>query len=224
MHSSTLPLILVAALLIPAAAPAAAGQAAPAVDSAKTIQLPAPVKTGGKPLMDALALRQSGRAFEARALPPQVLSNLLWAAWGINRPDGRRTAPSARNWQDIDVYVTLPEGVYLYDAKANALSLVAADDLRAATGSQPFPGQAPLNLVFVSDGAKVPGTATEADRALYAGAHTGFIAQNVYLFCASEGLSAVVRALVDRTDLARRMHLRPEQRITLVQTVGYPKR
>lgn len=191
---------------------------------AKVVQLPAPQKTGGKPLMQALAERQSNREFAARPLPPQVLSNLLWAAAGTNRPDGRRTAPTARNWQDLDVYVTLPDGVYLFDAKAHALKQVAAADLRAATGSQPFPAEAPLNLVYVSDGAKVPPTTAEQDRGLYAGAHTGFVAQNVYLFCASEGLSTVVRALVDRAALARQMRLRPEQRITLVQTVGYPKK
>jgi nitroreductase len=191
--------------------------------SPKTIQLPAPVKTGGKPLMQALAERQSGREFGTQKLAPQTLSNLLWAAWGINRADGRRTAPSARNWQDIDVYVTLPEGLYVYDAKAHVLTLVVAEDLRGATGSQPFPAQAALNLVYVSDGAKVPAATPEADRAMYAGAHTGFISQNVYLFCASEGLSTVVRALVDRPALAKRMQLRPDQRITFVQTVGVRK-
>jgi nitroreductase len=209
------------ALILLAAAVAAGSSAAVAQE--KSIALPAPQRTGGKPLMQALAERQSGREFADRQLAPQVLSNLLWAAVGVNRSDGRRTAPSARNWQDVDVYVTLPEGLYLYDAKAHALTLVAGGDLRAATGSQPFPAQAALNLVYVSDGAKVPASTAEPDRSLYAGAHTGFIAQNVYLFCASEGLSTVVRALVDRAELARRMHLRPEQRITLVQTVGYKK-
>jgi hypothetical protein len=192
-------------------------------EDTRTIPLPAPQKTGGKPLMQALAERQSGREFGTQKLEPQVLSNLLWAAWGVNRPDGRRTAPSARNWQDIDVYVTLPEGVYLYDAKAHALTLVVGEDLRGATGSQPFPAVAALNLVYVSDGAKIPATTVDTDRAMYSGAHTGFIAQNVYLFCASEGLATVVRALVDRADLAKRMHLRPDQRITLVQTVGHKK-
>jgi nitroreductase len=213
-------LSLAAAIIVPAwpaATPSALAQ------DAKTIQLPAAQKSGGKPLMQALAERQSGREFGTQKLAPQVLSNLLWAAWGINRPDGRRTAPSARNWQDIDVYVTLPEGVYVYDAKAHTLALVVPQDLRGATGSQPFPAEAALNLVYVSDGAKIPAATPEADRAMYAGAHTGFIAQNVYLFCASEGLVTVVRALVDRPALAKRMQLRPEQRITLVQTVGYKK-
>ncbi len=194
-----------------------------AQDAKAIQQLPAPQKTGGKPLMQALAERQSAREFTGQKLQPQALSNLLWAAWGINRPDGRRTAPSARNWQDIDIYVTLPEGLYLYDAKAHALTLVLAEDLRSATGSQPFPAQAALNLVYVSDGAKIPAATAEADRAMYAGAHTGFISQNVYLFCASEGLGTVVRALVDRPELAKRMHLRADQRITLVQTVGHKK-
>jgi hypothetical protein len=217
---SPLVLVLAAIFLVPAWLAATSLTFAQA---AQGIQLPPPQKTGGKPLMQALAERQSGREFGTQKLEPQVLSNLLWAAWGVNRPDGRRTAPSARNWQDIDVYVTLPEGVYLYDAKAHALTLVVGEDLRGATGSQPFPAVAALNLVYVSDGAKIPATTVEADRAMYSGAHTGFIAQNVYLFCASEGLATVVRALVDRAALAKRMHLRPEQRITLVQTVGHKK-
>ncbi len=174
--------------------------------------------------MEALAGRQSGREFDTRTLPPQVLSDLLWAAWGTNRVDGRRTAASARNWQEMEVYVALADGLYLYDAKAHALNKVGDEDLRAATGTQPFVGQAPLNLVYVSDGAKIPGTVAEPDRALYSGAHTGLIAQNVYLFCASEGLATVVRGLVPRAELAKRMHLRPEERITLAQTVGYPKK
>lgn len=187
----------------------------------KPLELPPPQTEGGKPLMQALKERKSSREFSPRPLPPQVLSNLLWAAFGLNRPDGRRTAPSARNMQEIDIYVALAEGLYLYDAKAHRLNPVVAEDVRAATGTQAFVGQAPVNLVFVADYARM-GEQPEQTKAFYAAADTGFISQNVYLFCASEGLATVVRALVDRDKLAPRMKLRPEQRIVLAQTVGYP--
>lgn len=187
-----------------------------------SIPLPKPVTTGGKPLMQALAERKSTREFSAQKLPPQVLSNLLWAAYGINRPDGRRTAPSANNRQTVDLYVTLPEGVYLYQPKEHRLDLVAAGDHRAAAGVQDFVGGAALNLLYVADYAKMGSTAAE-DKLLYAAAETGFVGQNVYLFCASEGLAAVVRAMVRRDELGKILKLRPEQKIMLAQTVGYPK-
>jgi len=189
----------------------------------KTLQLPEPKKDGGRPLMQVLNERHSQREFSSEKLPLPVLSNLLWAGFGVNRPDGRRTAPSARNWQDIDIYVAMADGLYLYDPKANALKQVLVEDLRGATGSQPFVAEAPVDLVYVSDQAKT-GNASAEDRLLYGGAHTGFISQNVYLYCASEGLATVVRGLVDRAALAKRMQLRPDQRITLAQTVGYPKK
>jgi len=157
-------------------------------------------------------------------LPLPVLSNLLWAAFGVNRPDsGKRTAPSARNQQEIDIYVALPEGLYVYDAKAHRLNLVVAEDVRGATGGQDFVKQAPLNLVYVADFTKT-GNASAEDRIFYAGVDTGFIAQNVYLFCTSEGLATVVRGGLDRPALAKLMKLRPDQRITVAQTVGYPKK
>ncbi len=187
------------------------------------IKLPAPQTDGGKPLMQVLKLRQSAREFGAEKLPPQVLSNLLWAAWGINRPDGRRTAPSASNKQEIDVYVTLPEGAYVYDAKGNTLNPVAAGDLRAATGTQPFPATAAVNLVYVADTSKVARPATDPQQAMNIGADAGFISANVYLFCASEGLATVVRASVDKPALAKALKLKDTQVIVLAQTVGYPK-
>ena len=186
-----------------------------------TIPLPKPNTTGGMPLMQALSTRQSGREFSAEKLSPQALSNLLWAAYGVNRPDGKRTAPSANNRQTIDVYVALAEGVYLYNAKEHRLDLVAAGDLRAATGQQPFVALAPLDLVYVADFAKMAET-PDATRTLYSAAETGFIGQNVYLYCASEGFSTVIRAMVNREELAKALHLRPEQKIMLSQTVGYP--
>ena len=188
-----------------------------------TIPLPKPNSTGGMPLMQALNARQSGREFSTGKLSPQALSNLLWAAYGVNRPDGRRTAPSANNRQTIDVYVALAEGVYLYNAKGHRLDLVVPGDLRAATGLQPFVAQAPLNLVYVADYAKMA-EMPDLTKTLYSAAETGSIGQNVYLYCASEGFSTVIRAMVDRDALAKALHLRPEQKIMLSQTVGYPLR
>ena len=183
----------------------------------KPISLPKPQTEGGKPLMQALSERKSGREFSSEKLPPQVLSNLLWAAWGVNRADGRRTAPSASNRQEIDVYVVTSDGVSLFDAKNHRLEPVAAGDFRAATGGQPFVSQAPLNLVYVADQAKTKSSDT-------AYIDTGFISQNVYLYCASEGLSTVVRGSVDRAALAKALKLRPDQLVTVAQTVGYPKK
>jgi nitroreductase len=177
---------------------------------------------GGKPLMQVLKERRSSREFASTALPDQVLSNLLWAAWGVNRPDGRRTAPSASNRQEIDIYVVRPEGASLWDAKNNTLNPVASGDLRAATGTQPFPATAPVNLVYVADMTKAGRPATDPQQMLNIGADAGFIAENVYLFCASEGLATVVRALVPREALAKALLLRDTQVIVLAQTVGYP--
>jgi len=190
----------------------------------KSIKLPTPQMEGGKPLMQALKERQTIRDFSSDKLPPQILSNLLWAAFGINRPEsGKRTAPSAVNWQEIDVYVALEEGLYLYDGKANDLKLVLAQDIRAATGPQPFVAGAPVNLVFVADYTRM-GKADDETKKFYSGCDTGYISQNVYLYCASEGLGTVVRGYVDKESLAKTMNLRPEQKVVLAQTVGYPKK
>src|SRR5512136_2194890 len=184
-----------------------------AAQEAEVIKLPAPQMTGGKPLLDCLKARQSARDFGAEKLSPQALSNLLWAADGINRPDsGKRTAPSAVNWQDIDLYAATADGLFLYLPKEHALKKVLAEDVRAATGSQDFVKTAPLDLVFVSDYTKLQ-RGTDEDKRFYSGAHTGFVSQNVYLYCASEGLVTVVRGLVDRDAAAKIMKLRPEQHI-----------
>ena len=209
--------VAVAALLAFLLAPMrAAGQ------DLKPIQLP-PAKTeGGKALMDVLKARQSARVFASDSLTAQTLSNLLWAAFGINRPDGHRTAPSAMNWQEIDIYVTTADGAYLWDPKANALKPVAAGDLRAATGSQGYVGTAAVNLVYVADLARARGSAEQQQTWTWADA--GFIAQNAYLYCASEGLVAVVRALIPRDTLAPQLKLRPDQKILLAQSIGHPKK
>jgi nitroreductase len=187
------------------------------------ISLPAPQTAGGKPLMQALKLRATSRAFAPDPLPPQTLANLLWAAWGINRPqEGKRTAPSARNWQEIEVVALTATGAYVYDAAANTLKPLVAGDLRALGGVQEFVKDAPLTLVFVADTSRMGGD--PAEKQPMAWADTAFISQNVYLFCASEGLATGVRAMVDRPALAKALKLRDSQLVTFAQSVGFPKR
>jgi SagB-type dehydrogenase family enzyme len=190
----------------------------------KPIQLPEPQTDIGRPLMQVLKDRKSTRSFSTETLPRQVLSNMLWAAFGINRPDsGKRTAPSAVNWQEIDIYVATADGLYLYDANSHSLKRVLKDDVRAMTGRQPFVQEAPVNLIYVADFSRM-GSATAEDKELYSAADTGFIGQNVYLYCASEGLATVVRGSIDRPALAKAMNLRPDQKVILAHTVGYPKK
>jgi SagB-type dehydrogenase family enzyme len=194
----------------------------PQAGSAPLVRLPPPQTVGGKPLMQALKERHSTRDFNPRPLPAQVLSDLLWAADGVNRPDsGKRTAPSARDWREIDIYVAMADGTYVYEPEGHALRQVAARDLRALTGTQDFVAKAPTNLVYVANLDRMDGASPE-QKALYAAADTGFIAQNVYLFCASAGLATVVRGSIDRDALQRALGLGPQQRIILAQTVGYP--
>jgi SagB-type dehydrogenase family enzyme len=194
-----------------------------AAQGLKPVQLPPPQTKGGRPLMQVLSDRKSTREFGPGTLSPQTLSDLLWAAFGINRPDGRRTAPSAMNWQEVSIYVATPEGVYIYDAKANALDPVLVGDFRAATGTQPFVKDAAVNLIYVSDLSKT-GDAASSESQIYTAADVGFIAQNVYLYCASEGLATVVRASIDKPTLAQTLNLPANQKIILAQSVGYPKK
>lgn len=189
---------------------------------ARTIKLPEPKMDGGKPLMEVLKERKTIRSFSTEKLSDQVLSNLLWAAWGVNRPDGRRTAPSASNMQEIEIYVAKEGGLYLFDAQEHALKLVLEEDFREKTGTQKFVKDVPVNLIYVADFAKMRGP--EKIKEFYSAADTGFISQNVYLFCTSEGLGTVVRGLVNRTALGEEMKLRPDQRVILSQSVGYPKK
>jgi SagB-type dehydrogenase family enzyme len=187
------------------------------------IRLPKPDTSGGRPLMQCLKDRRSERQYSAQKLPMETLSSLLWAAFGINRPDaGKRTAPSAHNWQEIDVYVALEEGLYLYNPERHSLEPVLVDDIRAATGLQPFVADAPVNLVYVADLSRMGKDQDDETKEAYAGMDAGFVSQNVYLFCASEGLATVVRGWVDRDKLAEVMGLADDQRVILAQTVGYP--
>jgi len=190
----------------------------------KEIELLKPSLEGGKPLMQVLKIRQSSREFSNQELPLQVLSDLLWAADGISRPEsGKRTAPSASNLQNIDIYVALANGLYVYDVKGHSLKPILAEDIRAATGKQDFVKEVPVNLIYVADFSKIT-RGTDEDKNFYSAAHTGFISQNVYLYCASEGLATVVRGLIDREAMAKVMKLRPDQKVMLAQSVGYPKK
>jgi SagB-type dehydrogenase family enzyme len=190
----------------------------------KPIELPKPDTTGGRPLMQVMKDRHSAREFSSDTLPFPVLSNLLWAACGINRAEaGKRTAPSAVNWQEVDVYIATAHGVYMYEPKQHVLLPVLNEDIREKTGTQPFVKEVPINLVYVADFAKIT-RGSDSAKAWYSAADAAFIGENVYLFCASEGLATVIRGSVERDSLAAAMKLRPEQRVVLAQSVGYPKK
>lgn len=186
------------------------------------VLLPPPQTAGGKPLLEALRERRTTREFSSARLSLQQLSNLLWAAHGVNRPaSGHRTAPSAMNSQEIDLYVATSEGLFLFQAAVHQLRLVLPDDIRARTGGQDFTKQAPVSIIFVADHERMT-RARPDQKDFYAAVDTGYISQNIYLFCASEGLGTVVHDL-DRAVLAKAMQLRPDQRIVLAQAVGFPK-
>lgn len=199
-------------------APAAAGEPA-------AVPLPPPQTDGGRPLMQALALRATSRAFAPDPIPAQTLSNLLWAAWGVNRPaEGKRTAPSARNRQEIELLLVRADGAFRYDAPANRLLPIASGDHRSLTGLQSFAKDAPLTLLLVADISRIPGEGNDPEAMQMVWADAGFISQNIYLFCASEGLATGVRASVDRQALAKALGLTKSVRVLLAQSVGRPAR
>ena len=184
--------------------------------------LPAPRKELGKPLMQALQLRRSTREYSQRQLSDQVLSDLLWAAYGVNRPSGDHTAPYWRHIMVIDVYAAMADGVWFYDPKQHALHLHLADDLRRQTGTQDFVVTAPLNLVYVAHGERMTEVSAE-ERRLYGSVDAAFAGQNVYLYCASEGLATVFRGALDHERLGSAMRLGEGQFVAFAQTVGYPQ-
>ncbi len=195
----------------------------PDSQTGETVELPDPQMSGGMPLMDALSQRQSMRSFDTAELSSQQLSDLLWAAFGVSRPaSGLRTAPSARNWQDIDIYVVMSKGWYIYNHEDHSLVRKGDEDLRSHTGSQDFVDKAPVNLVFVSDHTRMGGDVDQETRSFYASNHAGYISQNVYLYCASEGLATVVRGLIDRDKITEALELEDYQQVIFAQTVGYP--
>ena len=194
----------------------------PVGNGANSIKLPPAHMAGGAPLMLALSQRQSQREFDPEPLLQQTLSDLLWAAAGVNRPTlGGRTVPSAMNAQEVDVYVALPIGLYRYAAPTQTLRLVSAADVRRVTGYQDFVDTAPLDLIFVADYARMT-LVPAAQRASYASVVAGAMAQNVYLYCASVGLATVLRAWLNRDTLAHAMGLTNAQQVLLAQTVGHP--
>lgn len=172
--------------------------------------------------MEVLMKRRSGRTFSEKELDLQTLSNLLWATFGYGMGGKRRTAPSSHNRQETDIYVALASGTYIYRPAENILEMVLVDDIRPLTGLQDFVAVAPLNLIFVADTSKITGK-DERGTVETAYVDTGFISQNTYLYCASAGLVTVTRAMIDKVALGAKLSLRPEQIITLSQTVGYPQ-
>jgi len=179
-----------------------------------------PSLSGGMPLMSAFSSRKSLREFAPEPLPEQVLSDLLWAAAGVNRHDvDGRTAPSAMNAQEVLLYVAMPQGLFLYEPKPHALRLIVASDVRRVTGNQDFVDTAPLDLVFVADHARMK-LVPAAQREAYAHATAGAMAQNVYLYCASKALATVIRAWFNRDALGRAMGLQANHQLLLSQTVG----
>jgi len=188
----------------------------------QNLELPAAQKTGGMPLMEALAKRATVRAFDSTDISIQQLSNLLWASFGVNRPDGRRTAPSANNKQEIEIYVLLRKGSYVYDALNNKLNLITNEDLRSQAADQRF-AEAPVQLIFIADLAKRGGN-SEEEKLRTANIDCGYISQNTYLYCTSEGLVTGARGSFKRDVLILKLNLRPEQRILLAHSVGFPKK
>lgn len=194
------------------------------ISQPRSIALPKPDRKGGIPLMEALDKRCSTREFEQKDLPEQTLSNLLWAAWGINREDSdKRTAPSSNNKQEIDIYVVKANGAFKFIPKGHSLEVVSGEDFRPFCGKQDFVATAPLNLIYVADLSRTDQKDYSVEP-IASYSNVGFIAQNVYLFCASEGLGTVVRAWVDKEVLQEKLQLKPCQKIILAQTVGFPKK
>lgn len=195
-----------------------------APEGAGIMTLPQPVRRGGKPLLEALNQRRTSRALRPGKLSPQQLSNLLWAAFGVNRDDGRRTAPTAMNLQDTQIYVFLEEGVYFYDAPAHTLKLVLAGDHRARAGTQEDVAQSPVALVYVSDHERftaAPRPVTDPARiTAWENVHAGFIGQNVYLYAASEAMASCFRASIDGPAVTQLLNLKPTQKVLYSQTIG----
>lgn len=206
-------------------APSLADELQAAIGAGGAIKLSPPDLNKGIPVMAALKRRKSQREISEKRLTLQQLSELLWAADGVNRPDGKRTSPAAQAKYAVDIYVVLQEGVYLYDVAKHELGLVAKGDFRKLAGTQDFVSKTPVNLVYVinlKNWQNLSRPVPEKKRDIWTHIEAGCIAQNVYLYCASEGLGTVVRALIDEKQLSEVIEVKPEQ-IVLAQTIGYPK-
>jgi len=184
--------------------------------------LPTPEIKGGKPLMLALRDRRTSRDFSEKELSMQQLSNLLWAANGINRPEEKKhTAPTAMNKQELDIYVALKTGVYLFDADKQQLTKISETDIRGQIGTQEFHKVAPVSLILVANMEKVYGADTTAHD--YNGIDAGYISQNIYLYCASEDMATVAVAYVNKPVVSNLLHLNSRQQIILAHPVGFKK-
>lgn len=185
------------------------------------IKLPEPEKKGGMTLNEALMSRKTNRTFASKELSMQEISNLLWAANGINRMDGKRTAPSARNAQEIEVYVAMKSGLYRYEANDNALRIISTKDQRHQMSQRPqMIEEAPIALIFYANYDKMKNF-DDASKEFYGATDAGFVSQNVYLYCAAHNLNTVVMGYIDR-DAIRQM-IDVDGKAILVQPVGYPK-
>ena len=182
--------------------------------AAASLAFPPPDTKGGKPLMQALNERATNRSFTAKPLSDKLLGDLLWAAYGVNRPNGKRTIPTAQNRQDLEIYVLRSDGAWLYDAPKHSLEQVSSSDLRKLLAGQGFIRDAPVGLVYVTDTQK-------NGKELYAAMHAGSAYQNVGLFCASVGLHNVVRASYDADVLSAGLGLPDSKRILITQTIGW---
>jgi len=184
---------------------------------AQDVVLIEPHKLGGVPLMETLAKRETNRNFTQDTLSNQQLSNLLWAAVGINRPNGKRTAPTARNAQEIDLYVFMENGVYLYEPKSHTLKLLFLGDKRSVVLKQEGFIDCPVLLLFVANYDKMEKFA-ESDREFYGAVDAGYISQNVYLFCASEGLATCAIGMIHRPQIIELLQINGKP--ILAQIVG----
>lgn len=187
----------------------------------ETIPLPTAEKKGGMPVMEAFQLRKTQRSFSSKELTSQQLSNLLWAAYGINRPDGFRTVPAAKNWYEYDIYVLKSDGWFLYEATKHALLKMGNEDLRVYGGTQDFVKAAPVILVYVAEFERMTNTTDEL-RKFFSAVDVGYISQNVYLYCASEGLATIILGQVDKVKVREVLKLKPTQQVMLSQPVAYP--
>lgn len=188
----------------------------------QNMELPKPQQTGGMPLMEALAKRATVRAYSTKDLSMQQLSNLLWASFGVNRKDGKRTAPSANNKQEMELYVLLKTGAYNYDALNNKLILVTKEDLRSQAIDGKF-AEAPVQIIYIADLAKCGGSSEDA-KLRTANIDCGYISQNTYLYCTSAGLVTGARGTVKREATIAKLNLRPDQKIILAHSVGFPQK
>ena len=208
-------LALLTVLVCPAQDAAASAKIDP---KAESVALPAPAKTGGMPLMQALAERKTIRDYKPGELDAATLSEILYAANGVNRPDGKRTIPTAMNKQDLEVYVALPGAAYHYDAKENKLVRIDAGDFRAdLIMNKNMAKNAAAILVYASDSTKFPNDIK------YPAIHVGEASQDVYLYCASKGLGTVSLGMYDEKGVRKVFKLDGKMTVILAQAVGFPK-